>query len=147
MRGKTVTRESKTKDFASYKDKPATELQQELAAWICEKTGYDPATAKSKQQAFLDGIRLGASLRMEHQASPENQASILRRRKAAEERAIAKSAALPAAKEAPEGAEAPRRRPGKVAKAAAPAPEAKAEPVKAAAPRRRPAKATAEAPF
>lgn len=141
-------------DYTPYKDKEATQLHKEFAAWVVEKTGYDPAAAKSKAQAYLDGIRLGATLRMSHQASPENQASIARRKEEALARQTERAAAKPEPKpkkavdgEATAEKPAPARRPNKAAKAA---PPAEAPVTAAAKPRRRPVKATAgaaEAPF
>lgn len=61
------------KDYSGYAAKEPTDLHEHLSEWIQEKTGYDPASAKSKQAAFLKGIQLGALLRMDHQSSPENQ--------------------------------------------------------------------------
>jgi hypothetical protein len=151
------------KDYSLYLDKEATILHKEFAAWICEKTGYDPAVVKSKQQVFLDAIRLGATLRMAHQGSPENQESIARRHKAAEDKAMAAAAEKPAPRakkvapasavkaesdtgEAPEPVVKPNRRPAKATAPAATKPAAEERPPA----RRRPAKAasgTADAPF
>lgn len=143
--------EEEEKDYTTYLTKEPSTLHREFAAWICEKTGYDPKTAKTKEQVFLDAIRLGATLRMAHQASPENQASIVARRAAAaaaaEEKAVAKAAEKPAPKVDPDFVK-PARRPVKAAKATA-EPKVEAE-VKPAARRRPAAKAsagTASAPF
>lgn len=78
------------KSYEGYAAKEPTDLHEHLSDWIQEKTGYDPASAKSKQQAFLKGVQLGALLRMDHQASPENQE---RRRTLAERTAKAKEEA------------------------------------------------------
>lgn len=145
-------------DLTTYKDKEATTLHKELAAWICEQTGYDPDVVKSKKQVFLDAIRLGATMRMLHQASPENQASIIARREATAQKATEAAAAKPAATEPkaarrPAAPKAEKATPAKAAKTA-PKVEPVAEPAEAAkpatAPRRRPAKAaagSAAAPF
>lgn len=61
------------KDYTSYAKKDPTDLHSHLAEWIKDKTEYDPATAKSKAEAFQKGVQLGALLRMDHQSSPENQ--------------------------------------------------------------------------
>lgn len=81
------------KDFTEYAEKPATDLHKRLAAWVVEKTEYDPSGAKSKAEAFLDGIRLCKFLQMEFQSSPENQAVL-------EERRLEKANAKAEAKEA-----------------------------------------------
>jgi hypothetical protein len=156
--------ESKPVDFTTYKDKEATTLHKEFAAWICEKTGYDPSAAKSKADAFLAAIRLGATLRASHQVSPENQASIARRRAAAEQAAIEKAKNAPEPKPKADkkeslpsdsGQDVPvktnaRRRPAAKAAEAAPeaAPEAPAKAARPAARRRSAASAArADAPF
>lgn len=76
------------KDYTVYVDKDPTDLQTRMTDWVLDKTGYDPAKAKTKAQAFADGIKLGVALRMEFQASPENQELLAEaRRRFAEEQA------------------------------------------------------------
>lgn len=62
-------------DFTRYASLAPTPLQERFGPWIMEKTGYDPATAKSKQEAFLAGVRLAVALRIPFQASPENKSA------------------------------------------------------------------------
>lgn len=78
------------KDYSEYRDKPPTPLQERFDDWIIEKTGYNPATAKTKQQAFEDGVRLSVYLRIPFQASPENRAATeeLRAQRAEEAEAL-----------------------------------------------------------
>lgn len=68
------------KDYTEYRDKPPTDLQTRFSPWILEKTGYNPATAKTKQQAFEDGVRLSVYLRIPFQASPENKEATAEKR-------------------------------------------------------------------
>jgi hypothetical protein len=144
---------SEEMDFESYLNKPPTKLHEHLAEWILEKTGYDPAAEKSKLAAFNAGIRLGAQLRMAHQASPENQKRIAVQRSESEKAAVERAANMPApkVKAGNDDKPAPARRVSKAAAAKAAAAEAAAPVVEAKpAPRRRPAKAAssaAPAPF
>lgn len=75
--------ETEEVDYTPYATKPATDLQGRFAAWIPEATGYDPSGEKTKQAAFEAGVRLGTALRMQFQASPENQEVLEERKKAA----------------------------------------------------------------
>jgi hypothetical protein len=138
-------------DFKHYVEKPATATQEHFHDWVLDKTGYDPATAKTKAAAFEAGIRIGTSLRGLHQASPENQERLAEQRaasadaKAAKEAEAANAAAAPA-KAAPAKAT-------KATKAAAPVvpPVETAPPVKRAPAKktggRRAAATDAPAPF
>jgi hypothetical protein len=82
-RGKTKAAAAETEpDYTAYANKPPTDLQERFAAWIPEVTEYDPSSAKTKQEAFEEGVRLGTALRMEFQRSPENQ-ELLKEKKAA----------------------------------------------------------------
>src|SRR6266436_3943409 len=95
-RGKRATEvEPDETDYPSYVGKAPTDLQGRFAAWIPEVTGYDPTSAKTKEAAFNEGVRLGVALRMKFQASPENQELLEARRAAIEE---AKAAPKPKAK-------------------------------------------------
>ncbi len=62
-------------DFTRYLDQPPTPLQARFVGWIMDKVGYDPATAKSKQEAFAAGVKFAVALRIPFQASPENKAA------------------------------------------------------------------------
>lgn len=146
--------DSSEMDLTVYKDKDATPLHKHFAAWIVDKTGYDPNAAKSKSQAFLDAIRLGAQLRMAHQASPENQAFRVERAQAIADAQVERAARItekaPKKDGTDEAKPTPARRATKKAVAALPdspvaPPETDAKP----APRRRAAKAAgaAAAPF
>lgn len=78
------------KDYTEYADKPATDLQERFVPWLLDKTGYNPATAKTKADAFAAGVRLSVYLRIPFQASPENREATLTARQArAEEAALA----------------------------------------------------------
>jgi hypothetical protein len=74
--------EEAERDLTIYADKEPTDLQERFAVWIPEATGYDPATAKTKTEAFEEGVRLATALRMIFQASPENQEALAARRSA-----------------------------------------------------------------
>lgn len=79
------------KDYTVYLDKDATDLQTRLADWILDKTEYQPADTDT----FYDAVRLATALRMEFQASPENQKVLADRRAAKEEEAAAAEEAPP----------------------------------------------------
>lgn len=153
------------RDLTQYATKPATASLEYYAEWIPEATGYDPAAAKSKQEAFERGVYLAVTLHRDFQTSPENQefkerlkATRAEEAEAAraerEEAKAAKQAEREAAAAAKEQAKAERaasEKPAKAAKATATRPAAKkatpaAPPTKAARPARRTAKG-AEAPF
>ncbi|HSR50796.1 MAG TPA: hypothetical protein VLV83_08200 [Acidobacteriota bacterium] len=71
---------SKSENAKSYTERAAaepTDLHREFAAWIEEKTG---------QKVDLKSIQLACTLRMEFQASPENQSSLKDRKAAAAKR-------------------------------------------------------------
>lgn len=79
-------------DFSPYLEKGPTDLQARFTDWLKgEAVGYDPATAKTKAEAFAEGVRLATALRMKFQASPENQEELEARRLAKEEEQQAKS--------------------------------------------------------
>lgn len=153
-------------DYTVVIGKPATPLQRRMAEWIrSPEVGYDPTTAKSKLEAFEEGVRIAVAHRMSYQASDHNRnaTAVEREERAAlavqraadreaervrraEERA-AKAAAAPVAEEAPAAPAA------KAAKATRPAKAAKAAPAAATpapaatrpAPRRAPARRAAPA--
>lgn len=145
-------------DFTRYLDKPMTSTQEHFHDWVLTKTGYDPATAKTKAASFAEGIRIGTALRGAHQASPENQ-DRLAEAKAAREAAEAEEAtpvakptkaakatpAAAAAKAAP-ATKAARSKASKAAPAVVePEPEAEVEETKPVVRRRAPAKKAAPA--
>lgn len=69
------------KDYSSYIEKDATPTQERMIEWLqSEDVGYDPATAKTKAEAFFMGAKLVFALRMEFQRSPFNQALLEERR-------------------------------------------------------------------
>lgn len=76
---------SETKDFAAYVEKNPTPAQQHFVDWVQEVTGYDPAKARTKADAFAMGARLCFALRMDHQRSEENQARLEEARAARED--------------------------------------------------------------
>lgn len=78
---------SNPRDFTKYADKPPSDLQDRMAKWILDVTGYEPDDLDS----FNEGVRLAVALRMAFQASPENQAVLEKRR----EEAAAKKTAPP----------------------------------------------------
>ena len=126
-------------DYTVYRTKRPTPLQERFPEWITDKTGYDPSAAKSKQEAFEEGVRLATSLRMQFQASPENREATARLRAARE----AAAAAEPETTPAPVPVPATRGRKPK----AAPAPaESPATPAPASAPRGRRRATAAAAP-
>lgn len=115
-------------DLSVYLEKGPTDLQTRFGDWIVGTVGYDPSRAKTKDEAFREGVRLATALRMPFQRSDENQEILVSRR---EER---------------ESGTAEKRTPSK--KASAVAPPAKKASKKAAAkvepeePEEQPAKAT-----
>lgn len=70
------------KDYTSYATAKPTPLQVDFTGWITDKTGYDPASAKSKAEAFAEGVRLGVALRIPFQASDENKEATAARKAA-----------------------------------------------------------------
>jgi hypothetical protein len=134
------------KDYTGYVAKAATPLQEDFAEWLMgEEVGYDPSSAKTKKDAFEEGVRLAVALRIPFQASDYNRGRTAERRS---------QRATPAAVEAPEPkaeAPAPAKRRGRVAKAeTAPAPEVETEtpaPAPAARGRRRAAATAKPAAF
>lgn len=74
-------------DFSGYLEKGPTDLQARFTDWLQgDAVGYNPASAKTKAEAFAEGVRLATALRMKFQASPENQEELEARRAAKEER-------------------------------------------------------------
>jgi len=138
------------RDYTVYLEKAPTDLQKRFAEWLMDEdiVGYDPSKAKTKQEAFEEGVRLATAMRMVFQASPENRAANEERKaaradeseeepakpakKAAPAKKAVKKAAAPAEEEEPEEE--------------APAPK-KAVAKKAPVKKRRPASDEDEAPF
>jgi hypothetical protein len=81
-------------DYTVYADKEPTDLQSRFGEWVIDKTGIEFST-KKEEAAFKEGVRLGTALRMQFQASPENQEVLEARKAAVEER---KAAPKPATK-------------------------------------------------
>jgi outer membrane biosynthesis protein TonB len=138
--------ENEVIDFTDYAGKSATALQARFAEWLMgEQVGYDPAKAKTKSEAFAEGVRLAVALRIPFQASPFNReanaASRAEAAKAREERAAAEPEEAP--KPAPVAKKAPAKKAAaKAAPAAAPVETAEETPAPKAkpAPRRAPAR-------
>lgn len=66
--------EAASKDYTGYPGKAASDLQVRFAAWTKDKCGLTFAT-KKEEAAYDLGLKLGVALRIEFQASPENQAA------------------------------------------------------------------------
>lgn len=150
-----------------------TALQARFAAWLqSDAVGYDPSQAKSKKEAFEEGVRYAVALRIPYQASEHNKLATeeeraqrqqeKEEREAAKAKAKAEREAAAAAKAAPveqtaapvKAAKAAKSAAKKTAATPAPTPAAAPTPTRAAprraAPRRAPAAAAAtlaEAPF
>lgn len=155
-------------DYKAALTKTATSLQARFAEWLQgDEVGYNPAAAKTKKDAFEEGVRLGVALRIPYQASEHNRAATAEekaereaeRQRAKQERDAAKAAreAATPAEEAPAPAPKPAKSAAAARKAAKAAPAgtpatAPAAPRPAArrAPARRPATPAAtagDAPF
>lgn len=80
-------------DLTVYAAKSPTSMHERFSDWLLEETGYDPATAKSKAEAFRRGVSLGGFLRPTFQASDANRAG---REEAKAERQAEEKAAKPA---------------------------------------------------
>src|SRR5215471_17503894 len=59
-------------DLTGYATKPPSDMHVRFADWLLEQTEYDPAKAKSKEEAFRAGVALGAYLRPTFQRSDTN---------------------------------------------------------------------------
>ena len=117
----TEPEEQPEKDYTTVLGKAPTALQARFAEWLMgEEVGYDPKSAKSKEEAFREGVRLGVAHRMNYQASTHNREA---------------TAAEKAARQQSQGEE----------EAPAPAPAKKAAPAKAAPAKKAPAKKAAPA--
>lgn len=163
------TNEELEPDYTYALGKEATSLQRRFADFIIsDEVGYSPASAKTKEEAFREGVRMAVALRIPFQASTTNREATAeeretrnaeREQEAAErERARAERAAKPKAEpEETTTDPVPKKAPAKkaAAKKAAPAPASTPATAPAAprpAARRAPArKATAaaatDAPF
>ena len=66
-------------DYTVYRDKEPTAKMTKFADWIIDNV-YEGELVnedfKTKEDAFREGVRLGGTLRMKFQASPENQADL-----------------------------------------------------------------------
>jgi len=59
-------------ELSAYATKAASDMQVRFADWLLDQTEYDPAKAKSKEEAFRAGVALGAYLRPTFQRSEAN---------------------------------------------------------------------------
>lgn len=173
-----VNTDEQEPDYTYALDSEPTSLQTRFADFLMsEEVGYDPSKAKTKEQAFREGVRMAVQLRIPFQASRTNREATEQERlqraeererlaaakeeaKAAKQAAAAAKAASKSApveestEETPAATAKPAKRAGsKPAKAAAPAPTPAAAPAPARRPaaRRAPARAAAatsgDAPF
>lgn len=60
-------------DVTAYLEKAPTSLQVRFASYLQEEVGYNPNAAKTKLEAFQEGVRLATALRMVFQASDYNR--------------------------------------------------------------------------
>jgi hypothetical protein len=147
-------------DPTNYLDKPPTALQERFAVWIKEEVGYNPAAAKTKEEAFQNGVRIATATRMVFQASDFNRAAneearLQREAERAEAEAEAEEAPAPVKKPMPvKPAKATRAKAAAKATTPGPEPEPEEPVVTPAKPTRRPARraaaaapASGEAPF
>lgn len=151
----------KTQTLDSYLGKAPTTLQARFADWLHTEVGYDPNAAKSKAEAFKEGVRLATATRMVFQASDYNRAARAEEQanrpepEPATERPAKKTAAP--AKKAPPAKRAAKKAAPAVAnteedtadnvEAAQPQAQAQAKPPARRAPARRSTGAAASAPF
>jgi len=134
-------------DLEVYLTKPATDLQDRFADWIMEVVGYDPSSAKTKEAAFREGVRIATATRMVFQASPENKAATKAKRQERAEAAEVEADEAPKTKKVKAAPEPEPVKPakGKKAKAAAVAEETPAKAKKGSKGKGRRAAATADA--
>jgi hypothetical protein len=71
-------------DPTIYLEKGPTALQERFATWIKDEVGYNPSAAKTKAEAFEEGVRIATATRMVFQASAYNRAANEEARKARE---------------------------------------------------------------
>lgn len=64
--------ETVERDLAAYADKPATPSLEFYSEWLQDATGYDPAAAKSKAEAFERAVYLAVTLHRDFQTSDQN---------------------------------------------------------------------------
>lgn len=67
-------------ELEDYLGKEPTDLQARFATWLTDTVGYDASKAKTKQEAFEEGVRLATATRMVFQRSDENQEVLTERR-------------------------------------------------------------------
>ena len=131
-----------TKDYTGYADKTPTATMQDFHDWLVEEVYDGELPFEDTEEAFLKGVHLGGTLRMEFQRSDFNR-----------ERRAARKAAKPAAAEAedPEETEEAEEKPAvrKTTRTKAAASTTRPAGKPAAARRRggKPAAAAAEAPY
>ena len=134
-----MAKETAEMDLEVYLTKEPTDLQERFADWLKGAVGYDPTKAKTKDEAFSEGVRLATALRMAFQRSDENQEVLNARREAAET-----AEAKPATKATTSDGKAKVN--SKTAKKAAAAAVVEEEPEEPARPARRTSKKAAAAP-
>jgi hypothetical protein len=71
-------------DYGKYLEANPTQLMTHIEAWLKDKTGFDPKSARTKDEAFATGVYLTVHLRSIHQASSENQDRLAANRQAAD---------------------------------------------------------------
>lgn len=141
--------------YPRYKSKAPTTTQARFTDWIIEKAEVDTNAFRNKDQAFREGVRLSMALRMQFQASPENQAALAEAKQERLNREVEKAATVPQTpKHIEKGEDPPQRRPvakkpGARAAARAAAEETVSEPAEKPTrrPIRRAAKPVDDAPF
>lgn len=138
--------EEKIVDLTAYVTKAPTPLQAREPDWIMENTEYDPASAKTKEEAFRMGVKLCLNVHKFFQVSDENRAATAEAREAKELERAEREELKAAKAEEREAAEAEReekrqeREAKKAEREAAQAAKAADKPAKA------PAKTIAKAP-
>ena len=124
--------ENEELDYTYVIGQAPTSLQRRFADFIMsDEVGYSPASAKTKEEAFREGVRMAVALRIPFQASDTNRRATQEER---EDRAAARAQAAEE-REALKAQRAAEREAKAAAKAAEPEPEAAAEkPAKVAKP-------------
>lgn len=146
-----MTEEETEKDYTAYADKEATPTMADFTEWLEEEVyGGVYSEVPAERDAFLDGVRLGGTLRMEYQRSDfcrdrREQRRAERATATAETETETEGETGEEAKKPAKPARGPRTAAKPVAAKAASKPAASA-PARSR-PRRGAAAATAEAPF
>jgi hypothetical protein len=135
-------------DLSAYATKAPSDMQVRFADWLLEETGYDPAKAKSKEEAFRAGVALGAYLRPTFQRSDTNHGAW--KDSGVKVPGIARKAAPAKPAKATKAKAAPVEEPEEVEETPAKAPAVRKGPVKAGVRRAQPRKSSpgvADTPF